>query len=102
MHRRALHLASLLLLLSTLGMAEASVAHNGDFSLGSLGGHYITVLLAQQDAAAVAHTSYDPDSSSHTATALPATSLAQINTVWTMRPSAAHSVLQHAVTGSSL
>jgi hypothetical protein len=99
MQRRALHLASLLLLLSTLGMADASAVRDGDYSLG---GHYITVLLAQQDAAAVAHTSYDPGSSSHTSTALPATSLAQINTAWTMRPSAAHSVLQHTVTGSSL
>jgi len=99
MHRRALHLASLLLLLTTLGIADGSTSRDGDYSLGA---HYITVLLAQQDAAAVAHTSFDPASNGRVDTALPATSLAQVNTAWTMRPAAAHSVSTHAVTGSSL
>jgi hypothetical protein len=99
MHRRALHLASLLLLLTTLGIADGSASRDGDYSLG---GHYITVLLAQQEATAVAHISFDPGRNRLTDTALPATSLAQVNTAWTMRPSAAHSISTHAVTGSGL
>ncbi len=99
MHRRALHLASLLLLLSTLGLADSSAVRDGDFSLGA---HYICALMARQDATTVAHTSFDSGNNGLADTSLPATSLAQVNTAWTMRPSAAHSALLHAVTGSSL
>jgi hypothetical protein len=98
MHRRALHLASFLLLLSTLGMAEGAATRSGDHSLGA---HYISVLLAQHEAAALAQT---PDQSSDNlvATELPATSRAQVDIPWTMRPAASHTAKLHAVTGSSL
>jgi hypothetical protein len=98
MHRRALHIASFLLLLSTLGMAESATTRGGDHSLGA---HYISVLLAQHEAAALALTT-DRTSDNLVATALPATSIAQVNTPWTMRPAAAHTAKLHAVTGSSL
>jgi hypothetical protein len=98
MHRRALHLASFLLLLSTLGMAESAATCSGDHSLGA---HYISVLLAQHEAAALAEATERTDTIL-VATELPATSLAQVKTPWTMRPAAAHSVMLHAVTGSSL
>jgi len=99
MHRRALHLAGFLLLLSTLGMAENSVARDDDYSLGA---RYISVLMAQQEAAAVIYTPYLSSVSKTAGTSLPVTSLAQLNAVWTMRPSAAQSISTHAVTGSSL
>jgi hypothetical protein len=89
MHRRALHLASFLLLLSTLGMADGAATRGGDHSLGA---HYISVLLAQHEAAALAQTTDSVDNSV-VATELPATSLAQVNAVWTMRPAASHSVM---------
>ncbi len=98
MRRRALHLASLLLLLATLGAAEGSV-RDGDLSLGA---HYITVLLAQQEAL---HSPGEPHTAARghlLALALPAAALAESRSVWTVRPPAAHSLLQHAVTGSNL
>jgi hypothetical protein len=98
MRRRALHLASLLLLLATLGIADGSV-RDGDLSLGA---HYITVLLAQRAAASVAAEPLARDAASYKIAtfALPASERATQAAVWTMRPPAAHSLALQAATSS--
>jgi hypothetical protein len=99
MRRRAIHLASLLLLLASLGVAESSTLRDGDLSLGA---HYISVLLAQQEAAHSLRADRNPGHINELALDLPAAALAGYRSVWTVRPPAAHSLLQHAVSGSSL
>ena len=99
MRRRALHLASLLLLLASLGVADGSSLRDGDLSLGA---HYITVLLARQQAIQTSGEPRTPGHCNQLSLALPATALAGSRSVWTLRPPAAHSLLQQAVSGSSL
>jgi hypothetical protein len=99
MRRRALHLASLLLLLASLGVAEGSALRDGDLSLGA---HYITALLAQHEAANTSGADLNPRNAANLALDLPPAALATHRSVWTQRPPAAHSLLQHAVSGSSL
>jgi len=99
MRRRAIHLASLLLLLASLGVAESSTLRDGDLSLGA---HYISVLLAQQEAAHSLRADRNPGHINELALDLPAAALAGYRSVWTVRPPAAHSLLQHAVSGGSL
>jgi len=99
MRHRALHLAGLLLLLTTLSSAEAATLRDGRPAFGA---HYIGVLLAQQEAAIATQASFTPGDGDALTLALPTNDLAQYNTAWTMRPPSAHSVSLHAVTGSSL
>ena len=99
MRHRALHLAGLLLLLTTLSSTEAATLRDGRPAFGA---HYISVLLAQQEAAIATQTTFSPDDADALTLALPANDLAQYNATWTMRPPLAHSVSLHAVTGSSL
>jgi len=99
MRHRALHLAGLLLLLTTLSSAEAATLRDGRPAFGA---HYISVLIAQQEAATATQTTFTPGDANPLALTLPANDLAQYNATWTMRPPSAHSVSLHAVTGSSL
>ena len=99
MRHRALHLAGLLLLLTTLSSAETATLRDGRPAFGA---HYISVLLAQQEAATATQTSFTAGDSNPLLLALRADDLAQYNATWTMRPPSAHSVSLHAVTGSSL
>ena len=99
MRLRARHLASVFLLLASLSASEASVLRDGRPAFGA---HYISVLLAQQDAALNAATELHSTASDTLSLALPAASLAQHRTTWTMRSPSAHTTRVHAVTGSSL
>jgi hypothetical protein len=99
MRLRAIHFASLLLLLAAIGSAEGSGMRNVDYTLG---GHYISVLLAQHEAATSAHAAITDEPHQARSLDLPTAALAQYKSPWTMRPPSAHSVSLHAVTGSSL
>ena len=97
MRLRATQLATLILLLATLGVAESSTLHDGTLRLGS---HYAASLRAQDDAGITAlNTRLDR------ATAFgPANHVASsyVAFAWTMRPPAAHSLHVHAVTASHI
>ena len=99
MRLRAIHIASVFLLLASLSATEASVLRDGRPAFGA---HYISVLLAQQDAALNAGTELNSTADNTLTLALPAASLAQHRTIWAMRSPSAQSVLMHAVTSSSL
>jgi hypothetical protein len=99
MRLRAVHIASVLLLLASLGVADGSTLRDGGRSLG---GQYMGVLLAQNH-----DTACTPDSIDHAVgealeLGVPAASRAQLRTTWTMRPPSAQCLDLHAVTGSSL
>jgi hypothetical protein len=89
------HLACLILLLSSLSSAEASLRRTGDFTLG---GHYISLLLAQDHAATCSEAALAPRARDLSLLALPGASLAHHRTAWTMRPPSAHSLELQAVT----
>ena len=96
MSLRAVHLACVLLLLSSVGAAEASASRE---HLGLRVG-YIAVLLQQgvdghRQAIALGR-------SVDTASAAPLHAGSPIRAPWTLRPPAAHSLQVHAVTGSGL
>ena len=97
MRLRARHLACLLLLLSSLGSAEAATLRSGSLTPG---GRYIISLLQQS----AAHTAAEPPSTlcagdSHSQP-LPASSLAAVRVAWTMRPPAAHTAALHTLTAA--
>jgi len=99
MRLRARHLACLLLLLSSLGSAEAATLRSGALTPG---GRYIFSLLQQS----AAQTAAEPVSTLFTADTpslpLPASSLAAVRVAWTMRPPAAHTVALHTLTAAGL
>jgi hypothetical protein len=98
MRLRALHLAGIFLLLATLSTAEASVLHE---SASPLRAHYISILIAQQEAASVF--TEDPlGPGKREALALDLAPSAILRIARTMPPPSQHSVHTHAVTGSSL
>jgi hypothetical protein len=99
MHRRALHLASVLLLLASLSSAEAAVLRNGEYAAG---GNYLGALLVQDHADACAMAASAPEDGSRLELNLPVAAAAQCRAAWTMRPPSAQSASLHAVTGSSL
>ena len=96
MRLRAIHLASVLLLLASLGVAEGSALRDGDFSIG---GHYISMLLGQDRGGISTGTEFNASSDDALALDLPVASLALHRTVWTMRPPSAHCMQLQAVTG---
>jgi len=99
MRLRARHLACLLLLLSSLGSAEAATLRSGSLTPG---GRYIFSLLQQsaaQTAAEPASTLFAGDTP---ALPLPASSLAAVRVAWTMRPPAAHTASLHTLTAAGL
>jgi hypothetical protein len=89
------HLACLVLLLSSLSGAESSALRTGGYSAGA---HYISVLLAQDHAAAQAEAVIEPRTGDVAQLSLPVASLAQHRTPWTMRPPSAHSLQLQAAT----
>jgi hypothetical protein len=100
MHRRAIHIASLFLLLASLGTAEATTLRDGAPTFGAT---YIRVLIAQQEAAAAASQSTLLTTPSEDATLdIPTAARTHARAAWTMRSPNAHTVTVHAVTGSSL
>ena len=95
MRIRAIHLASVLLLLASLGAAERSALRDGDFSIG---GHYISILLGQDRGGISIQPEFDASGGDALALDLPVASLARHRAVWTMRPPSAHSMELQAVT----
>jgi hypothetical protein len=97
---RPRHLACLILLLSTLSGAEAAHLRSGDYTLG---GHYITALLAAQEHAGVT-TDAAPEPRTRDLSHLDISSaaLSQHRTVWTPRPPAAHSFQLQAATSFAI
>ena len=96
MRLRARHLACLLLLLSSLGSAEAATLRSGALTPG---GRYVFSVL-QQSAAANrrrAHRCSVPRGPTPSLP-LPASSLAAVRVAWTMRPPAAHTAALHTLT----
>jgi hypothetical protein len=98
MRVRALNLACILLLLSSLSAAEGAPLRSGEFGLG---GQYISALLAQ-DATARTAAALPNTPRQALDTALPISGLQHHRTARTMRPAAAHSLQLQAVTGSGL
>lgn len=99
MRLRALHLASVLLLLASLGAAEGSVLREGDLRSGV---HYIGVLLAQDYAGVDTWAELNSSSNDALRFDLPVASLVHHRAVWTMRPPSAQCTELQAVTGFSL
>jgi hypothetical protein len=97
MHRRALHIASLFLLLASMGTAEAATLHNGAPAFAA---PYIRVLLAQQQAAVAAQTALAAVPTQHPALDLPAAAQEQHSIVWTTRAPIAQTIAVHATSSS--
>jgi hypothetical protein len=95
MRIRAAQLACLLLLLTSVGAANAST-RRVDFSLG---GHFVSQLLQTTATTGSEIPSSLQQAAEKTATQ---TSITVSRAVWTMRPPAAHSIQVHAVTGSGI
>jgi len=99
MRLRARHLACLLLLLSSLGSAEAATLRSGSLTPG---GRYVLSLLQQSAAHAAAEPASALSSTNSPSLPLPSSSLAAIRVAWTMRPPAAHTTALHAFTAAGL
>jgi hypothetical protein len=95
MRFRPHHLACLVLLLSSLSGAEASAVRNGGYSAGA---HYISVLLAHEQAAANTEAVLEPHTGNVAQLSLPAASVALHRATWTPRPPSAHSMQVQAAT----
>jgi len=97
MRLRARHLACLLLLLTSLGSAEAATLRSGALTPG---GRYVLSLLQQ----ATSQTAAEPPSTlfigDQPSLPLPASSLAAVRVAWTMRPPAAHTASLHTLTAA--
>jgi hypothetical protein len=96
MRLRAVQLACLVLLLSSLSAAKGTTLRSGEFSLN---GHYISTLLAQDHTAAADEATLRAHlDDTHTA-AIPAAAKAHAQIVWSMRPPALQTAAVHALTG---
>jgi hypothetical protein len=95
MRLRARHLACLLLLLTSLGSAEAATLRSAALTPG---GRYVFSVLQQ----AASQTAAEPSSILFTgdqpSVPLSASSLAAVRVAWTMRPPAAHTASLHTLT----
>jgi hypothetical protein len=99
MRLRARHLAGILLLLATLGTAEASAVRAGAAPIPN---HCIRMLLAQQATQLRDTAPVDPNAREPLAVELPAASRRPLAAIHPMTAAAAHAAALHAVTGSSL
>lgn len=99
MRLRAVQLACLVLLLSSLSAAKGTTLRSGEFGLG---GHYISTLLAQDHAATADEATLSAQLDDTRTTSIPATAEAHARIVWAMRPPAAHSAAVQALTGTLL
>jgi hypothetical protein len=99
MRLRARHLAGLLLLLATLGTAEASSVRAGSAPVPN---HCIHMLLAQRTTQTRDAAPLDLSARKPLTTALAPAARVPLAAVHPMAASAAASAMTHAVTGSSL
>ena len=97
MRLRNRHLACLLLLLSSLSAADARALRSTDLTLG---GRYISMLLSQSAASAVAAQPLAHHALASKTEAFASADRALHAAVWTMRPPAAQTATLHAVTAS--
>jgi hypothetical protein len=95
MRSRAVQLACLLLLLTSVGATESS-SRGEQFSIG---GHYISVLLRQNAATARPESPLVRHLNEQAETQPPFPAVT-IRSVWTMRPPAAHSAALHTLTAA--
>ena len=98
MRLRAIQLACLVLLLSSMGAARGTRLRSGEFGVG---GNYIATLLAQDHAAANRATLSAVLDNTRSA-AVPAAALAHARIAWTMRAPALHTAAVHAFTGTEV
>jgi hypothetical protein len=89
------HLACLIILLSSLSSADASMPQTTDFTVG---GHYIGMLLAREQAALAAEPIPEPRSRDLSHLDLPIALVAQHRPAFAMRPPSAHSMQLQAAT----
>jgi hypothetical protein len=89
------HLACLIILLSSLSGAEASVLHTGDFTVG---GHYVGMLLAREQAALATEPIPTPGSRDLSHLELPVALVTQHRPAFATRPPSAHSMQLQAAT----
>ena len=99
MRIRAQHLASLLLLLACLGVAENASLRTPDAYLRGQG---IAMLLGQDATGSASVSSLGSRVSSLNEAALTTADHAHLSSVWTLRPPSAHSIARHSVSGSGL
>ncbi len=99
MRLRAVQLACLVLLLSSMSAARGTTLRSGEFGLG---GHYIATLLAQDHAAAANEATLRASLDDARTTAVPAAAVAHVRIAWTMRPPALHAAAVHALTAAAL
>jgi len=99
MRLRAINLACLLLLLSSLSAAEGATLRSGEFGLG---GHYIASLLAQDRGTKQAEAPLQRNPRDILSLTLAADALQHHRAAWPQRPSAAHSINVQSVTASGL
>jgi len=98
MRFRAAHLACLLVLLTAFGAADAATR-----SSSGRDGSAFRVLLGQTGAISAGSESAPAASrSARTHSVLPSAERTQATLPWTMHPPAAHTIAQHATSGSGL
>jgi hypothetical protein len=99
MRLRAVQLACLVLLLSSMSAARGTTLRSGEFGLG---GHYIATLLAQDHAAAANEATLRAFLDDTRTSAAPVAAVAHTLIIWTMRPPALHTAAVHAFTGTEV
>jgi hypothetical protein len=99
MRLRTHHLACLVLLLSSLSGAEALALRGGGYRVVA---QTISVMMAQEKAAASTEAVLEPQTGDVAQLALPPASLALHRAAWTMRPPSAHSMQVQAATAFGL
>lgn len=98
MRFRAAHLACVMLLLSAFGAADAHALAAGRLARR---GQPVGILF-QPSAASLAENIFARDAAEPSPAALPGAPVGHTRPAWALRPPAAHTLAQHAATGSSL
>ncbi|MEO6923912.1 MAG: hypothetical protein ABI142_08805 [Bryocella sp.] len=99
MRIRAQHIASLLVLLACFGVAETTSLRAPD---AYFRGQSIVALLGQRSADSANVCPPSGSKTQQSKAALATTDQAQLTSVWTLRPPAAHSIARQNVSGSWL
>lgn len=96
MRFRAVHLACVMVLLSTFGAAEAHATHGANFAAR------VHMSMRLQQSSAASESGFPRPDRAANEPALPGEPVAHIRAARPMHPPAAHTLAQHAVTGSGL
>jgi hypothetical protein len=99
MRLRAVQLACLVLLLSSMSAGRGTTLRSGEFGLG---GHYIATLLAHDHAAAANEATLRALLDDTRTAEIPAAAVAHTRIAWAMRPPALHTAAVHALTGTEV